>query len=125
MWCSVVSWEHFCDLFIHGDHFCAPLFYGSTSVLHCFIGALLCSVASQEHFCASLLHRSTSVLCCFTGALLCSIASWAHFCAPFCHGSIFVHVSGGGRAARGLLPRNQSFLSDLLLHFGCSDLTFN
>src|ERR1700677_4800208 len=71
MWCSVVSWEHFCDLFIHGKYFCAPLFHRSTSGLHCFIGALLCSVASREHFCAPLLHGSTSVLHSVMGASLC------------------------------------------------------
>src|ERR1700677_429127 len=71
MWCSVVSWEHFCDLFIHGEHFRALLFYGSTSVLCCFTGALLCSVASWEHFCALLLHGSTSVLHSVMGAPLC------------------------------------------------------
>src|ERR1700677_3562383 len=90
MWCSVVSWEHFCDLFIHGKYFCASLLHRSTSVLHCFMGALLCSVASREHFCAPLLQGSTSVLHCFVGALLCSVALWEHICAPLLCGSTSV-----------------------------------
>src|ERR1700677_1637049 len=77
-------------LLFHGSTSVICLFHRSTSVLHCCIGALLCSVASWEHFCALLVHRSTAVLCCFMGALLCSVASREHFCALLLHGSTSV-----------------------------------
>src|SRR6202453_2651341 len=77
-------------LLFHGSTSVICLFMASTSVLHCFIGALLCSIASWEHFCAPLLQGSTSVLRCFLGALLCSVASREHFCALLLQGSTSV-----------------------------------